>query len=59
MAKTAEKVEVKTVAYRVPVSLCKRLKLTAAAQGCTMSSIVIEAIEAAVELYEEQQVTAA
>lgn len=59
MVETQKKVAVKTVAYRIPVSLCKRLKLAAAVRGCTMSSIVIEAIEVAVELYEEQQATAA
>ena len=52
-------IQKKTVAYRVPVTLSKRLKLAAVEQGRTMSAIVIDAIEAAVELHEEQAETAA
>jgi predicted DNA-binding protein len=55
MSETNEKPDLRTAAYRIPVPLIKRLKLAAAEQGRTMSAIVIEAIEAAVELHEEQR----
>ena len=55
MEEIHNKPELRTVAYRMPESLRKRLKLAAAAQGRTMSGIVIEAVEAAVEIYEESQ----
>lgn len=58
MPKDESKPAVKTVAYRIPVSLSTRLKLAAVEQGRTMSSIVIEAIEVAVELHEERAETA-